>query len=173
MCMQQLLIICVICHIWGFIVLTSCSNSAEAPADRPRMLSLEPQSLLDVSSSFLAVANACGEPARGNALQQQFLTELKAISEAVSRPGGGHAAGHSMVPKVFILEWLDPPFDAGHWVPEVLLVRTSRARLSVDGRVLAMHPICLLSRRPQRMHDPEAKHCWKRSLSCTALRWLT
>lgn len=25
------------------------------------------------------------------------------------------------VPKkeVFMLEWLDPPFDAGHWVPEI------------------------------------------------------
>jgi hypothetical protein len=26
--------------------------------------------------------------------------------------------------KVFILEWLDPPFDAGHWVPEIERVRT-------------------------------------------------
>lgn len=91
------------------------------------MLSLEPQSLLDVGDSFLAVANACGEQKRGIELHKQFLTDLTAISDAVSGPAEAEAAAHSSSPKVFILEWLDPPFDAGHWVPEVLSVCTCLA----------------------------------------------
>jgi hypothetical protein len=92
-------------------------------ADIPRVLSLEPQSLIDVANTFLVVAKACGEQARGTELHQQFLEDLKAISDAVSGPAGAGATA-SRAPTVFILEWLDPPFDAGHWVPEVLSVCT-------------------------------------------------
>jgi hypothetical protein len=48
----------------------------------------------------------------------------------------GHAAAHSSssgdghkrrgadgLPRMYVLEWLDPPFDAGHWVPEIMQVR--------------------------------------------------
>ena len=95
----------------------------EMSAEVPRVLSLEPQSLIDVASSFVAVANACGEPGRGTELHQQFLADLHTISDVVSGPARS-ANGSFTPPKVFILEWLEPPFDAGHWVPEVLSVCT-------------------------------------------------
>ena len=108
----------------------SSSNLDLEAIEVPRVLSLEPQSLLDVGNSFIAVANACGEQQRGLDLHKQFLADLKAISDAVSdlegatsaAPSNGSGNGSSGTPKVFILEWLDPPFDAGHWAPEVLSV---------------------------------------------------
>lgn len=51
-------------------------------------------------------------------LGQQSMPNQSVRSEAChSRSAGVETA----VPerRVFILEWLDPPFDAGHWVPEI------------------------------------------------------
>lgn len=135
----------------------------------PRVLSLEPQSLLDVGNSFLAVASACGEQQRGVDLHKQFLSDLTAISDAVARPpdavqSDSHCASDrttSRPPKVFILEWLDPPFDAGHWVPEVLSVCACRSSwccsaVCGDWRFLrwSLHLTCSEHRGPLHSCSP-------------------
>eukprot|EP00892_Ulva_mutabilis_P006155 jgi/Ulvmu1/3911/UM018_0134.1 len=91
--------------------------TSTAPPGAPQVLSLEPESLLDVADSCVAIAQACGEPPLGRALRDEFIGQLQAISRAISHPNGVETA----VPprRVFVLEWLDPPFDAGHWVPEI------------------------------------------------------
>jgi iron complex transport system substrate-binding protein len=44
------------------------------------------------------------------------VTELSARVEAVRR----RAAKISQRPKCFLMEWIDPPFCAGHWGPELV-----------------------------------------------------
>jgi iron complex transport system substrate-binding protein len=57
------------------------------------------------------VADAAGEPDRGRRLVADLDRRLGAVRDAV--------AGRPAVPTL-VLEWLDPPFTAGHWVPDVI-----------------------------------------------------
>ncbi len=44
------------------------------------------------------------------------------------------AVGGLERPRVFALEWSDPPFNGGHWVPEMLEVAGAEALLACPGR---------------------------------------
>jgi iron complex transport system substrate-binding protein len=80
--------------------------------------------------SFLHIATACGYPERGVALQQEFHAQMQALSEAIGNvqseesEAANQVVGASSRPRVLLLEWLDPPFDGGHWVPD--LIRAAR-----------------------------------------------
>ena len=71
-----------------------------------RMLSLEGRTLEGILADVLAVAQAAGVPERGEELVRRARADWQAI------PGVQHA------PKVLTLEWTEPPFTGGHWVPE-------------------------------------------------------
>ncbi len=58
------------------------------------------------------VARAAGVAARGDAL----ATELRGRWQTLG------AAPKEAAPRVMVLEWSDPPFSAGHWVPEMVAV---------------------------------------------------
>jgi len=36
-------------------------------------------------------------------------------------------------PRVFCMEWLDPPYTAGHWMPEMVAIAGGRDELGTDG----------------------------------------
>ena len=71
-----------------------------------RLLSLEGRTLEGILADVCAVARAAGVPERGEALTQQAARRWQAID----------AVQHA--PKVLTLEWTEPPFTGGHWVPE-------------------------------------------------------
>jgi iron complex transport system substrate-binding protein len=77
----------------------------------PAVLSLDPENLDQVLGDLTALANAVGEPQRGEALREALRLRLEHVEAAV--------AGLSR-PRVAALEWLDPPYAGGHWVPEML-----------------------------------------------------
>jgi iron complex transport system substrate-binding protein len=76
------------------------------------VLQIDPQTLDDVLDSINTIAGAAGVGARG----REYVNELH------GRLGDVRAAvlGRSR-PSVFVLEWIDPPFGAGHWVPDLVL----------------------------------------------------
>ena len=102
------------------------------------VVSLEPQSLTDVASTFVTVAEACGVPARGAELQESFFSQIEMVGRAVDsdsassssfsggeggtdgRGDGGAGGGGKIRPRVLLLEWLDPPYDGGHWIPDLI-----------------------------------------------------
>ena len=71
----------------------------------------------DLSNAEASDAATAGQQ-RSNGAQQRLSTNSVADG-AVTCDG---AAKADAAPSVFVLEWLDPPFDAGHWVPEILQV---------------------------------------------------
>jgi iron complex transport system substrate-binding protein len=104
------------------------------------VVTLEPQRLDDVIASVATVADAAGVGARGSALVAQLHARLEAVARAI--------AGRRSVP-VLVLEWLDPPFTAGHWVPDVVTAAGGLPLLGDPGgrsqpatweRVLAVEP---------------------------------
>lgn len=84
--------------------------SARLPG-RPQVISLTPPNLDGVLEDVRTVAGVLGVPERGERLVTQLRAQLAAVAESVrGRPR----------PRVFACEWLDPPFAAGHWAPEMI-----------------------------------------------------
>lgn len=78
---------------------------------RADVVSLDPYSLEDVFGTFRAVGAAAGVPERAVDLEVRLRERLRAVATAVAgRPR----------PRVLIVEWVDPPFMAGHWVPDLV-----------------------------------------------------
>jgi hypothetical protein len=83
----------------------------------PSITSLTPSTLPEVAATFQQVADVCGVPQRGVKLVSEFEAKLEAVRRATA--GFGPL---SLRPSVLFLEWLDPVFDGGHWIPEMLAV---------------------------------------------------
>ena len=75
------------------------------------VLTLDPHSLDDVLQSILAVGRRAGAPDRAEHLVAALRARLARITASVAglrRPG------------VALIEWVDPPFTAGHWIPDLV-----------------------------------------------------
>ncbi|MDP9478020.1 MAG: cobalamin-binding protein [Actinomycetota bacterium] len=93
-------------------VSTSLVERAVAGLRRePEFLSLNPTSLLEVLDDAVRVGEALG---RGNETRAK-VTVLEERLALVERAVAGRPR-----PRVGSIEWLDPPFSAGHWVPEMV-----------------------------------------------------
>jgi iron complex transport system substrate-binding protein len=77
----------------------------------PRILSLSPVTLEQVLDDIELVARSTGEAERGI----QPVLQLRARLDNVRQRAAGLRR-----PRVFCMEWLDPPYTAGHWVPEMV-----------------------------------------------------
>jgi iron complex transport system substrate-binding protein len=77
------------------------------------VLSLEPESLEEVAGSFITVGEACGVMDRGEKLHSLFWEGVDQVFKATSKRS-------SRRPTIMFMEWLDPPFDGGHWIPDMI-----------------------------------------------------
>lgn len=75
------------------------------------VLALDPRTLAEVADSVRVVARRIGVPERGEAVAGEMEARIAATAAAV--------AGAEPV-ATFVAEWLDPPFAAGHWLPEMV-----------------------------------------------------
>jgi iron complex transport system substrate-binding protein len=94
-----------------------CAVSYEAVADSvrvldgdgPRVVSLEPRTLPDVLACLRQVGDVLGVPEAAASRVGELRQRLDTVRAQVSdRPR----------PRVAAIEWLDPLWPAGHWVPE-------------------------------------------------------
>lgn len=91
---------------------------------RPRVVNLEPRSLADVFGNIRAVAAAMGHPERANAAVAGLE---RRVAEVVRRVEGLRR------PTVFVMEWADPIFNAGHWTPELVRLAGGIPVLAAEG----------------------------------------
>jgi len=78
---------------------------------RPRVLQQDPSTLGEVLDDVTRLGEAAVVPERGRALRQELQGRLDAVGAAVA--GAPRR-------RVLALEWLDPPFLGGHWIPEMI-----------------------------------------------------
>jgi iron complex transport system substrate-binding protein len=76
---------------------------------RANVVSLDPGRLDEVIACIGAVGAATGTGTKAAALMQQLRDRVDAVRRRVQ--------GRDR-PQVLVLEWPDPPFNAGHWVPD-------------------------------------------------------
>jgi iron complex transport system substrate-binding protein len=88
------------------------------------VISLNPSSLDEVLDGVLQVGKAAGVSERAEEVVAGLRNRLADVQAAV--------AGLER-PRVFALEWGDPPFCGGHWVPEMLQVAGGEPVLACPG----------------------------------------
>jgi iron complex transport system substrate-binding protein len=91
---------------------------------RADVLSLDPHTLDDVLDSILAVGRRTGVSERATRLVGDLRARLARVAAAV--------AGRRR-PKVAVIEWVDPPFTAGHWIPDLVSAAGGRAVAARPG----------------------------------------
>lgn len=88
------------------------------------VVTLEPQRLDEVIASVATVADAAGVEERGRSIVDELRGRLATVAAALD--------GRPPVPTL-VLEWLDPPYTAGHWVPDVVAAAGGVALLGDPG----------------------------------------
>lgn len=78
---------------------------------KTRIVSLRPDTLTDIADDFRRVGAACGVPERAEALVDRFRERLARVAATVEP--------ERKIPRVALLEWLEPPIVAGGWMPEI------------------------------------------------------
>jgi iron complex transport system substrate-binding protein len=99
----------------------------------PNVLALSPRTIEEVWSDIQTVGDHCERPAAARQLVFGIRQRL-----------GGLKPDQANVPRVLCLEWLDPPFVGGHWVPEMVglaggvdvLGRAGQPGYEIDGTQL-------------------------------------
>jgi iron complex transport system substrate-binding protein len=99
--------VCEVCAVPTGSVHDAVAELAHPPA----VVSLDAHTLEQIFATMRQVADAAGEPARG----EQAVARLQGRVDAVRQAVAGRAR-----PRTLALEWLDPPFAPGHWVPEMV-----------------------------------------------------
>ena len=89
------------------------------------VVELEPTTLDAVLDSVLVLGDRLGAPDRAADVVAGLRERLTAVDGAV--------AGAPERPSVFVAEWLDPPFAAGHWVPDMVARAGGREVLGRTG----------------------------------------
>ena len=102
--------ICNVCAPSVSEVETLVGNDSEV-----KVLSLDPSSIEDVAETFIEIAKLCGVAERGEIMKSKFLSNIDLVRKIVNGK-----ADSSTKKKVLLLEWIDPPYDAGHWIPGMI-----------------------------------------------------
>jgi len=89
------------------------------------VVTLDPRSVPEVLASIVAVGEQLGVAERA----RSFVLGLQARLDDLAR-----AVASAPRPRVLVLEWTDPPFTAGHWVPDLVTAGGGIAVLADPGR---------------------------------------
>lgn len=113
--------LCQVCAVSG----NEVSEAVEALGKEPEIISLEPRTLGEILDTILVIGEATGTGERARELTQSLAQRIEKVR---------HNIGDVMDrPRVFCLEWLDPPYAAGHWVPEMVEIAGGRMGLGRAG----------------------------------------
>lgn len=112
--------LCDVCAVTSATV-TSVACTLPAPA---RVVAADPHDLHELPVALRGIAAAVGAEAAGEEWAASFDDRLAAVAEAVSdRPQQS----------VLVLEWPDPPWAPGHWVPSMIAAAGGACVLGMAG----------------------------------------
>jgi iron complex transport system substrate-binding protein len=87
-------------------------DAVKALPRRPALLNLEPTTLRDMLDDIVRVGEATGRQDAAARLVAQLGERIERVKATVARVAAR--------PRVGFLEWIDPPFNGGHWNPELV-----------------------------------------------------
>jgi iron complex transport system substrate-binding protein len=101
------------------------TQALSALPSKPEVLWLTPKSLDQISDNLRAIGKATGTLEKAEALIAAGRSTLDQIAERARRA--------SSRPRVFCMEWLDPVYCSGHWVPEMVSIAGGVDHLGREG----------------------------------------
>ena len=122
--------LCDVCAV-GYGTVARLAETLPGP---PQVVSLEPSSLSDIFDDVRRVADACGVGRCGEKLVIELSDRVEVVRQRAARIADR--------PRCFLMEWVDPPFCAGHWGPELVEIAGGRDSLG-------------------RKHQPSAEIQWE------------
>jgi iron complex transport system substrate-binding protein len=96
--------LCAVCAVSSGELALACPVGAE-------VVSLDPRMFGHVVDSVRLLARTVGAIKRGEEIAGRMLDTVEEVASAVRG---------LPPPRVFFAEWLEPPFCAGHWLPEMI-----------------------------------------------------
>ena len=88
------------------------------------VLTIDPHTLADVLDSIRTLGRATGREQAAEALVADVHNRLEQVVRRVA---------HRRRPRVVLLEWTDPPFAPGHWIPEMIDLAGGESVLGTAG----------------------------------------
>ena len=132
--------LCDVCALPG----TDVDAAIQGLPAPPRILRLHPHTISDILDDIVTVGAATQRQAEAERLVARLRERMVRVEAAVR---------DRMRPRVCCLEWLDPPFCGGHWMPEVVELAGGREVIGRTGRpsfqvawsqIAASHPDVLV-----------------------------
>src|SRR6266567_610139 len=102
---QELCAVCAVSY-------TKVKEAARVLDADTKIISLEPSNLEDIVENILLVGRMTGKEIRAQELASNLLARIEMVKSKTrdvrSRP------------RVFFMEWLQPPWAGGHWIPQMV-----------------------------------------------------
>jgi iron complex transport system substrate-binding protein len=96
--------LCAVCAVSSGELVNACPAGTAT-------VSLDPRTLAEVAESVRILARAVDRIDRGEQIVDKMWATIEAATESV----------RGLAPRrVFFAEWIEPPFSAGHWLPEMI-----------------------------------------------------
>jgi iron complex transport system substrate-binding protein len=112
--------LCAVCAV----NITEVDQALEHLGCRADVLTLDPMTLDEVLASIATVGQATHTSEGASAL----LVALRARLDQVAR-----SVASRRRPRMAVLEWTDPPFSSGHWVPDMVTAAGAEPVLGLSG----------------------------------------
>jgi iron complex transport system substrate-binding protein len=96
--------LCAVCAVSSGELVNACPAGTAT-------VSLDPRTLAEVAESVRILARAVDRIDRGEQIVDKMWATIEAATDSV----------RGLAPRrVFFAEWIEPPFSAGHWLPEMI-----------------------------------------------------
>jgi iron complex transport system substrate-binding protein len=114
--------LCDVCAVSN-VQVQQCISSLSS---KPQLISLQPSSLEDVLNDIQTTAAALGSHENGSQLVASLRQRISVVSEITRNL--------SRRPRVFCMEWVDPPYCGGHWMKELVEIAGGEDALAARHR---------------------------------------
>lgn len=101
-------------------------KAIECLPQTPRMITLAPHLLRDMLKDIERVGEATGSQSAASSLIRSLHDQIQVVEERANQ-----SAFH---PRVACLEWLEPLYNAGHWIPEMVELAGGKTELAEKGK---------------------------------------
>ncbi len=100
-------------------------QAARSLPRNPCIVSLDPHSLADILKDILRIGEVTHRSPQAESLVQELKLRIEAVRDRTARSASQ--------PRVACLEWFDPIYVAGHWVPEMVGIAGGNDILGTAG----------------------------------------
>jgi iron complex transport system substrate-binding protein len=113
--------LCDVCAVSGNEVV----EAVKVLGHNPRIISLAPSTIGEILETILIIGEATQKKGQAKELVDKLKSRIERVRSLL--------AEEKDRPRVFCMEWLDPPYVAGHWVPEMVEIAGGDCVLGKPG----------------------------------------